>query len=190
MSKQDRQGARTVADLNRRYNVKQAMGAASSSLKASEEARNNAQAAASSAAAASAAVADKVDKKDYDTVVEMLNASNAIVKLLAGRLIIESDNFTLSEKGSVVAKDITLQNGADTDDYSVNISDGVIKVNSPTKTYSGETYKEIELMHFNIKDYGVYRLSILVSLQEEVRLWHFEGFAISPYIAAEVTSND
>lgn len=175
MSKRDRQGARTVADLERR-GIKRAMRAASNSLNVAKKAETEAL--------------GKVGKKDYDAVVEMLNASNAIVRLLAGRLVIQSDNFTLDQNGSVVAKDITLQNGAETDDYSVKLEDGVIKVNSPTKTYSGETYKEIELMHFNIKDYGVYRLSILVSLQEEVGLWHFEGFAISPYIAAEVTSND
>ena len=85
-SKRDRQGARTVADLNRRYNIREAEGAASSALKASEQAKSNSESAMS-------AVADKVDKKDYDTVVDMLNASNAIVRLLAGRLFLAGRFF-------------------------------------------------------------------------------------------------
>lgn len=183
MSKQDRQGARTVADLNRRYNVKEAMGAASSSLKASEEARNSAASARNSAEAAMNAVGDKVDKKDYDMVVDMLNASNAIVRLLAGRLVIQSDKFTLSETGSVVAKDITLQNGADTDEYSVKIADGVVKINSPLEIQGEGSYQKIDLLHFNIYGFGMYKLYAFVGVKDETSPnieWTLHGLAIEP----------
>ena len=175
-SKRDRQGARTVADLNRRYNIREAEGAASSALKASEQAKSNSESAMS-------AVADKVDKKDYDTVVDMLNASNAIVRLLAGRLVIQSDNFTLSETGSVVAKDITLQNGKDTDDYSVKLEDGVVKINSPLEIQGEGWYQKIDLLHFNIYGFGMHKLYAFVGVKDETSPnieWTLHGLQIEP----------
>ena len=151
MSKRDRQGARTVADLERR-GIKRAMRAASNSLNVAKKAETEAF--------------GKVGKKDYDAIVEMLNASNAIVRLLAGRLVIQSDNFTLDQNGSVVAKDITLQNGADTDDYSVKLEDGVVKVNSPLKILAEGSYQKIDLLHFNIYGFGMHKLCILIEIVE------------------------
>ena len=151
MSKRDRQGARTVADLERR-GIKRAMRAASNSLNVAKKAETE--------------VYGKVGKKDYDAVVEMLNASNAIVRLLAGRLIIESDNFTLDQNGSVVAKDITLQNGAETDDYSVKIADGVVKINSPLSIIGEGAYQVIDLLHFNIYGFGMHKLRLIIEIVE------------------------
>lgn len=159
MSKRDRQGARTVADLERR-GIKRAMRAASNSLNAAKKAETEAF--------------GKVGKKEYDAVVEMLNASNAIVRLLAGRLIIESDNFTLDQNGSVVAKDITLQNGAEMDDYSVNISGGVIKIKAPTvdvslPDISSVTFQYVDLLQFVLTgdNGGVFALYVEMTDQGE-----------------------
>ena len=179
MSKQDRQGARTVAELDRRYNVREAMGAASSSLKASEEARTAATDASAAASEAKNAVGDKVSKTDYDTVVDMINASNAIVRLLAGRLVIESDNFTLSKEGSVVAKDITLKSGNAAGDYSVEIADGVVKVHSPIKIQGEGAIQKIDLMHFEIAGYGMYTLYVSVGLGSD-GIWFLNELNIAP----------
>ena len=168
MSKRDRQGARTVADLERR-GIKRAMRAASNSLNVAKKAETEAY--------------GKVGKKDYDAVVEMLNASNAIVRLLAGRLVIQSDNFTLDQNGSVVAKDITLQNGAETDEYSVKIADGVVKINSPLEILAEGSYQKIDLLHFNIYGFGTYKLFILVGVKDETAAtpeMGFFGFNIEP----------
>lgn len=91
MSKQDRQGARTVAELNRRYDVKQAMGVA-----------NNAQ---------KAAVAAEQAAKDIDKDIEAKIAlklgtdenGNLIgtVHIGANQLTIDTDNFTIDKDGNV-----------------------------------------------------------------------------------------
>lgn len=148
MSKQDRQGARTVAELDRRYNVKKAMGVANDSLVASSKAETMAQ-------QASADVGNKLGKNDDAQVITMINRATEIIKLLANRLIIESDNFTLSANGSVVAKDIVLQNGKDEDDYNVKIADGAIEINSPTvlisePDISDVTFQYVDLLYFHI----------------------------------------
>lgn len=180
MSKQDRQGARTVAELDRRYNVKKAMGVANDSLKLAGDSQKLAK-------EANNEVGKKLGKDDNDQIVEMINKADKILKLLANRLIIESDNFTLSEKGSVVARDITIQNGKDDDDYSVKIAEGVIEINSPTELIGGGmpdeqgeiVFQQIDLLHFNIRGLGVWRLFIVVDLQD-IEYPGIHHFGISP----------
>lgn len=179
MSKQDRQGARTVAELDRRYNVREAMGAADSAHKASEEARTAATDASAAASEAKNAVGGKVSKTDYDTVVDMINASKAIVRLLAGRLIIESDNFTLSQEGSVTAKDITIKNENTAGDYSVEIADGLVKVHSPRKIQAEGAIQKIDLMQFEITGYGMYSLYASVGLGSD-GVWFLNELNIAP----------
>lgn len=176
MRKQDRQGARTVAELNRRYNVKkgvsQAMGAAT-------EAEKSAKVASQAASEAQQGLTDKVGKQDYDTVVDMINNATALVRLIANRLVIDSDNFTLTETGSVTAKDIKLENNDENGEYSVKIEDGVVKVRSPRKLIAEGQPEQIDLFHFNITDNVVYRLYISVYYDENF-VWHLDGFGIAP----------
>lgn len=167
MSKQDRQGARTVAELDRRYNVKKAMGVANDSLKASSKAETMAQ-------QASANVGDKIGKNDDTQIITMINRANEIIRLLANRLVIESTNFTLSAEGSVVARDITIQNGKDEDDYNVKIADGAIEINSPTVLISDPeisdvTFQYVDLLYFNISGDrgGVFALYVEMTDQDE-----------------------
>jgi hypothetical protein len=152
MRKQDKQGARTVAELNRRYNVKkgvsQAMGAAT-------EAERSAKVASQAASEAQQGLTDKVGKKDYDTVVEMLNKSNAIVKLLANRIVIESNNFSITEEGEVTVK-TSKYNGILT--KTAELKDGIIALEPDyTITSEGENIT-FELLRFKYGSYtyGLY----------------------------------
>ena len=91
MSKQDRQGARTVEQLNRRYDVKQAMGVA-----------NNAQ----KAAVAAEQTAKSIDKGVEAKIALKLGTDengNLIgqVHIGANQLTIATDNFTLDADGNV-----------------------------------------------------------------------------------------
>lgn len=89
MSKQDRQGARTVEQLNRRYDVKQAMGVANNAQKAATVAHTTAY-------ETQKGLSDKVDKTDDAQVVAMLNrAEDTIVK---------GENFSVTKDGTVIAK--------------------------------------------------------------------------------------
>ena len=179
MSKQDRQGARTVAELDRRYNVKKAMGVANDSLKLAGDSQKLAK-------EANNEVGKKVGKNDTSQIVKMLNEALETV-ILANRLVVNSENFTLSAEGSVVARDITIQNGKDEDDYSVKIAEGVIEINSPTELISGGAedeqgeivFQQIDLLHFNIQGLGVWRLFIVVDLQD-IEYPGIHHFGISP----------
>ena len=173
MSKQDRQGARTVAELDRRYNVKKAMGVATDSLATSQQAKSNAEQANAVAKEASKSVGDKIGKNDNSQIVKMLNEALETV-ILANRLVVNSENFTLSAEGSVVARDITIQNGKDEDDYNVKIADGAIKINSPTVLISDPeisdvTFQYVDLLYFNISGSrgGVFALYVEMTDQDE-----------------------
>ena len=166
MSKQDRQGARTVAELDRRYNVKKAMGVANDSLATSQQASKKAE-------QASKDVGDKVGKNDTSQIVKMLNEALETV-ILANRLVVNSENFTLSAEGSVVASDITIQNGKDEDAYNVKIKDGTITINSPTVLISDPeisdvTFQYVDLLYFNISGSrgGVFALYVEMTDQDE-----------------------
>ena len=145
LKKQDRQGVRTAADLDRRYNIRKVEGAANSSLKSAEAAKTAADEAKTAADEAKGGLSDKVGKKDYDTVVEMINNSTALVKLLANRLVIESDNFSLSENGEVAIK-TSKYNGIIT--KTAELKDGIVHLEPDYKiTGEGENIT-FELLRF------------------------------------------
>lgn len=94
MSKQDRQGARTVAELNRRYDVKKAEGIANDARKAAKAAEQTAQ--------------------GIDTDVEYVKAELALklgvdkngnligrVHISGNQLTVATDNFKLDADGNV-----------------------------------------------------------------------------------------
>lgn len=62
-----------------------------------------------------------VEKDDNDRIVSMLNASADTIRLTAGRLIIESENFQLTSAGDITAKSGTIGGWSLADDmiYSV-----------------------------------------------------------------------
>jgi hypothetical protein len=104
MSKQDRQGVRTINDLERKYYFERAfsevMGVA-----------NNAQTTAQKTAEKVTAELSLVIKKDdAGQIVSMLNASADIIKIKGNRISIESDNFTLAADGTVTAKNGVFDN--------------------------------------------------------------------------------
>lgn len=116
MKKQDRQGARTVAELSRRYNVKKsfekAMGVANDSLATASSAQVTASTANQAAAEAKTGLGEKVGKEENDYVVEMINKATTVLKLTLNRLVVESDNFKLLDDGSVeISGTVTAQEG-------------------------------------------------------------------------------
>ncbi|MCD8126185.1 MAG: H-type lectin domain-containing protein [Clostridiales bacterium] len=50
----------------------------------------------------------KVDKDDNDQIVSMLNASADVITLTSNRLVIESDNFSLTAEGAIAATSGTI----------------------------------------------------------------------------------
>lgn len=99
MSKQDRQGARTVAELNRRYDVKKAEGIANDARKAAKAAEQTAQ--------------------GIDTDVEYVKAELALklgvdkngnligrVHISGNQLTVATDNFKLDADGNVEIKGV------------------------------------------------------------------------------------
>lgn len=180
MSKQDRQGARTPADIERRINVKKVAGAVRSSLSAASSAQtvaSSAQNVASSAKdaadqasaaanEATASVNNKVDKEDDAQIITMINRSTEIIRLLLNRLVIESDNFTLTETGKVTMSDATIKSSrtVGTDgtevDVSTEIKEGTI-VLEPDYAYSPDyTSISFELLRFKYlsQTYGLYMI--------------------------------
>lgn len=119
LKKQDRQGVRTAAELDRRYNVKKVEGVANDSLKAAteasataEESRQTASSASQSASEAKAGLEGKVGKTENDFVVEMINKATTVLKLTLNRLVVDSDNFKLKEDGSVeITGEVTAEGG-------------------------------------------------------------------------------
>lgn len=97
INKQDRQGARTPADLERKYNFEknfaEIMGVALDAQKSVEESQEK----------INAELSLKLGKDDNDQIVSMLNASADTVSLKSNRLEIQSDNFTLSADGHITA---------------------------------------------------------------------------------------
>ena len=85
LSKQDRQGARTPADLERRH----AFG------------RSFAEVAGIATDARTTAESAKVE--NADDVVRMINTSAEVIELKSNRLIINSDHFTLTAEGDIEA---------------------------------------------------------------------------------------
>lgn len=96
-NKQDRQGARTPADLERKYNFEknfaEIMGVALDAQKSVEESQKRID----------AELSLKLGKDDNDQIVSMLNASADTIALKSNRLEIQSDHFTLSKDGVIAA---------------------------------------------------------------------------------------
>lgn len=105
MSKQDRQGVRTINDLERKYYFDRAfsevMGIANDAQKAADNARDAANKYANDIKGELKLV---VKKDENEQIVSMLNASANVIKLKGNRVSIESDNFTLTEDGKITAK--------------------------------------------------------------------------------------
>lgn len=102
-NKQDRQGARTPADLERKYNFEknfaEIMGVALDAQKSVKESQKKID----------AELSLKLGKDDNDQIVSMLNASANTISLKSNRLEIESDNFTLSSAGLLTAKNVEIE---------------------------------------------------------------------------------
>lgn len=94
MNKQDRQGARTPADLERKYRFGKNMGAAQ---KAASDATRAAE-------RAVAAAGKSVGREEYDQIVAMLNKATAMLT----RLVVNSGGFTLDAAGNMSARSIKL----------------------------------------------------------------------------------
>ena len=111
MSKQDRQGVRTINDLERKYYFDRAfaevMGVANDAQKAADNARDAANKYANDIKGELKLV---VKKDENEQIVSMLNASANVIKLKGNRVSIESDNFTLTEDGKITAKKGTFDN--------------------------------------------------------------------------------
>ena len=169
LKKQDRQGVRTAAELDRRYNVKKVEGVANDSLKVASEASATAEESRQAASMASQGVEEakaeaaeakeglngKVGNTEYDTVVDMINKSTAIVKLLANRLVIESKNFSIKENGEVIVK-TSKHNGNLT--KTAELKDGIIELEPDYKITSEGENITFELLRFKYETqtYGLY----------------------------------
>lgn len=94
MKKQDRQGARTPADLERKYRFGKNMGGAK---KAAAEATRAAE-------IAVAAAGKSIGREEYDQIVAMLNKATAMIT----RLVVQSGGFTLDADGNMAARSIKL----------------------------------------------------------------------------------
>ena len=178
--KQDRIKPRTVEDLERMYQFKAAKKQQTASETLAKESHQMASEAQQKAADSVKGLENKVDKTDDAQIVTMINRSTEIVKFLANRLMIESDNFKLSETGSVEAKDIKLSNETEDGEYSVKIEEGVLKVKAPRLLFAEGEPEQIDLFHFNPTPYGeVYKLFMKVHYDENF-VFHLDGFGIAP----------
>ena len=127
MERQDRQGARTVTDLERKYNLRNFGKQFAEVMGIATDARNTAEAVDEKLDKELLRIETKIEetnegiflrieelengvtadlslvvfKDDYDQVVSMINASADVIRLTSGRLVVESDNFALDENGLV-----------------------------------------------------------------------------------------
>lgn len=106
MRKQDKQGVRTPADLERKYHFGKNMGAAQ---KAASDATRAAE-------RAVAAAGNALGRNEYDQIVAMLNRAHAIIT----RLVVQSRDFSLDAQGNMAVKKINL-NGSDLESRLVAI---------------------------------------------------------------------
>lgn len=129
LKKQDRQGVRTAADLDRRYNIKKVEGVASDSLKVAISANTAAEESKKVASSAQTEVSDKVSKTDNSQVVKMVNEATEKITL-KNRLILNSDKFGMDEDGSIHAS------GGDIAGFDFD-GDGLRKIH--TETLEGQS---------------------------------------------------
>lgn len=95
--KQDRQGARTPADLSRRF--AEVMGIALDTQRAVEDSKKKID----------AELSLKLGYDDSNKIIAMINASADIISLKSNRLEIESDNFVLSSDGYLTARGVVIE---------------------------------------------------------------------------------
>lgn len=151
ISKQDRVKPRTVEDLERMYNFK----ATKANVAASAEAaRAAASAAEQSATAAGRGLEDKIDKTDDAQIIEMINRSTDVIKLLLNRLVIESTNFKLSEDGKVEMSDATVKSTRGDYNYPVSteIKEGTIVLEPDYNIVSDGAFIVFELLRFKYNE--------------------------------------
>lgn len=99
MSKQDRQGARTVAELNRRYDVKKAMGIANDAHKAAKVAEQTAQGIDTDVEYVKAELALKLGVDENGNLIGRVHISG-------NQLTVATDNFKLDADGNVEIKGV------------------------------------------------------------------------------------
>lgn len=88
----------------------------------------------------------KVGIGDDDALISMINASANVITLNSNRLIVNSDNFSLEEDGSVIATNAVIANSNGS--RSVDISDGSITIDGPWKAQGDGAYVTMLLMKF------------------------------------------
>lgn len=181
MKKQDRQGVRTPAALERKYRFNKNFTETKRSASDSQRAAVNAQ---NSANEAVKAAEGKVDKKDNAQVVKMINEAVDVLNLRANRLSVESTNFKLSADGSLEATNAKIKSKVT--DSSVEIGDGKVHIEAPATeavNMDDPTSKAL-LMTFKVNDlnsngyrvYGVYAYGEWFPIENEDGLyWHSSG---------------
>lgn len=151
MKKQDRQGVRTPAALERKYRFNKNFTETKRSASDSQRAAVNAQ---NSANEAVKAAEGKVDKKDNAQVVKMINEAVDVLNLRANRLSVESTNFKLSADGSLEATNAKIKSKVT--DSSVEIGDGKVHIEAPAteNVNMDDTTSKALLMTFKVNDIG------------------------------------
>ena len=182
MKKQDRQGVRTPAALERKYRFNKNFTETKRSASDSQRAAVNAQ---NSANEAVKAAEGKVDKKDNAQVVKMINEAVDVLNLRANRLSVESTNFKLSPDGSLEATNAKIKSAVT--DSSVEIRDGKVHIESPATeaVNMDDTTSKALLMTFKVKNmnssnyktYGVYAYGAWFPIDdnESDYYWHSTG---------------
>lgn len=118
---------------------------------------------------------DYVSKKDNNQVATMVSNSTNPVKIAGNRLSVESDNFGLSEDGTLTAKKAKIGSADELGEYSVDIDSGIITVKSPYSIV--EENQSILLMRFTLQG-TVYGLYLQTYLDENMTL-RFGTFSVS-----------
>lgn len=147
MSKQDRQGSRTPAELERKYKFKKNFNEVK---KTAEEAKR----VASSVSETDKGLELKVKALEEDVAAkfEMTVQTDANgnlkskVHIGAGMMTVDTDNFKLSEDGSV---QVTGSVMAQTENSSVALDEGRVKIISPTQTKGMHHYVPLIEFTFN-----------------------------------------
>jgi hypothetical protein len=127
---------------------------------------------------------DYISKSDNDRVVQMVNLSSATVQVSGNRLIVNSDKFGLSADGTLTAKDAHI--GTSLDEYSVDIGDGIITIDSPIEFINDGGDQKALLMRFTtpLGQYGLYAKLVYGVVEPDTDnpeyIYSLSGFIIEP----------